>query len=360
MINMIDTYRAVIVQIATPYSTGTGFYLKEPNLVVTNYHVIQGNHKVIVEGVSFAKQLVSVLYIDQKYDLAFLSPPVGEGMPLVKLDVERELKVMDPVTAVGHPFGLKFSVKQGIISNTREMMNDIPYLHIDAALNPGNSGGPLVDAAGDVIGVNTFIIRDGDNIGFSLPARLLHRSLTEFQAAQSDNACRCTACLQVVSDKQVDNGFCSNCGAKVELPQSVEPYLPTGVPRTIENMIKRAGYDVLLSRCGPNAWEIREGSAKINLSYHERSGFFVADAVLCNLPPGNIKPLYEYLLRENYTLKGRTFSVHNQKIQLSLLIFDRYLNEEVGFQQLQSLFQQADHYDDILVKQFGAVWKEEA
>jgi len=358
MADFIDTYRDIIVQIATPYSTGTGFYLKNRNLVVTNHHVVEGNRAVIIEGAKFKKQLVKVCYADRKYDLAFLHGPETETkLPEIHLGLAKILRERDPVTAIGHPFGLKFSVKTGIVSGAREIMNDIPYLHIDAALNPGNSGGPLVDNDGEVVGVNTFIIRNGDNMGFSLPVAFLHESLEAYQAVGGDNTCRCTACANVVSEKTVENGFCSFCGNKVQLPGLVDEYEPTGVPRTIETLITRTGYDVNLSRCGPNCWEIKHGSAKISITYHEKTGLMVADAVLCQLPQKNIKPLYEYLLRENYHSGERTLSVHEQDILLSLLVYDRYLNEETGMKSLQQLFEKADYYDNILVEQYGAQWK---
>ena len=360
MSDFIETYRDIIVQIATPHSTGTGFFLREPGLIVTNHHVVEGNRAVIIEGAKFKKQLAIVRYADRKYDLAFLDGPQnGPELPVVRLGVGKTMRVRDPITAIGHPFGLKFSVKSGIVSNDREIMNNIPYLHIDAALNPGNSGGPLVDNDGDVVGINTFIIRDGDNIGFSLPVSFLYDSLEDFKKTGSDNSCRCTACSNVVSEATVDNGFCSFCGNRVSLPGSAEEYLPTGVPRTIEALITRTGHDVNLSRCGPNCWEINQGSAKINITYHETSGLMTADAILCQLPKENIKPLYEFLLRENHSNETITFSVHEQDILLSLLIYDRYLNEDTGMQMLQLLFEKADHYDNILVEKYGAQWKVE-
>lgn len=360
MNDFIDTYRDVIVQIATPQSTGTGFYLKEPNLIVTNNHVVEGNRAVVIEGARFKKQLAQVRYTDRKYDLAFLQPPHDAGeLPVIRLAEGKVLRERDPVTAIGHPFGLKFSVKSGIVSGAREIMNDIPYLHVDAALNPGNSGGPLVDNEGDVVGVNTFIIRNGDNVGFSLPVNFLQQSLSDFTRAGSDNACRCTSCLNVVTEKTVENGFCAYCGSRVQLPGSVEEYIPTGVPRTIESIVAQTGQDVALSRSGPNAWEIKHGTARIQVTYHAESGLMSADAVLCQLPKENIKPLYEYLLRQNHEIESFTLSLHGQDIVLSLLIFDRHLNPETGMTLLQNLFEKADHYDNILVEQYGATWKVE-
>lgn len=359
--DFVDIYRQTIVQIATPFSTGTGFFLPDRNVIVTNHHVIEGNRQVVIEGTCFTKQIVKVLYIDQKYDLAFLKAPTDiQPVPNITLGTLREARVGDSVMAIGHPFGLKFSVKRGIVSNAAELMNGIPYLHIDAALNPGNSGGPLVNAEGEVIGINTFVIKNGDNTGFSLPVRYLSESLEIFEKAQSDNACRCTACQNVVTTDTADNEFCSHCGTRIELPQSADEYTASGVPRTIERLIAQLGHNVELSRSGPNAWEIKHGSANIVITYHAQSGLMSADAVLCQLPSTNIKPLYEYLLRQNYNNEGIAFSVNEQDIVLSLLIFDRYLNEDTGLSLMRTLFEQADRYDNHLVEEFGATWKVEA
>ena len=104
--SIIETFKPVLIQIATPYSTGTGFYLKEHRIIVTNEHVIRGNRQVVIDGISIKKQLVNVLFTDSKYDLAFLSPP-KELLPNVGLVPEGKLKDGDQIVAVGHPFGLK-------------------------------------------------------------------------------------------------------------------------------------------------------------------------------------------------------------------------------------------------------------
>ncbi|MDX1911413.1 MAG: trypsin-like peptidase domain-containing protein, partial [Saprospiraceae bacterium] len=186
MPDFVEDYRHTIVQIATPYSTGTGFFLRDKGLIITNHHVVEGSRTVVIEGAMFKKQLARVRYIDAKYDLAFLDAPAnGAELPEIRLGISKILRERDAVTAIGHPFGLKFSLKSGIVSNTSELMNGIPYLHIDAALNPGNSGGPLVDMEGEVVGINTFVIRDGDNTGFSLPVRFLQETLEQFAEINS-------------------------------------------------------------------------------------------------------------------------------------------------------------------------------
>ena len=357
MKKVIDLYRDVVIQIATPYSTGTGFYLREYNLIVTNEHVIRGNSEVVVDGGTLNKSLVKVLFLDPKYDLAFLEVPGGIDMPSVQLSTNSNITEGDQILAIGHPFGLKYTATQGIISNTMHEQNDINYIQHDAALNPGNSGGPLVDINGNVVGVNTFIIKDGNNIGFSLPVNYLAETIIEFKELTGETAVRCESCANLVSESTIDNGYCPHCGAKLNLPADVDKYEPVGVAKTIEEMLIRAKHSVQLSRRGPNNWEIQEGSAKINISYYEKTGLITGDAYLCLLPKKNIKTLYEYLLHQNYEIEGLNFSIKGQDIILSLLIYDRYLNVDTGLKLFQHLFEKADYYDNILVEEYGALWK---
>ena len=354
---VIDQFKAVVIQIATPYSTGTGFYIAAFDLIVTNEHVVRSNKQVVVDGNEFDKQLVNVLFLDPRYDLAFLEAPVGHQMPKVQLGIDQNLSEGDMVIAVGHPFGLKYTATQGIISNMAHQQGEVNYIQHDAALNPGNSGGPLINASGKIVGVNTFIIRDGNNIGFSLPVNYLNDTITLYVQRRDSTAVRCHSCENIVYDDTIDNGYCPHCGTKVQLPSLVEAYDPVGVKRTIEDLLKALEYDVELSRKGPNNWEVKKGSARINISYHEQTGLIMGDAFLATLPKKNIKPIYEYLLRQNYETEGLTFSVKGQDIILSLLIYDRYLNIDTGRELLGHLFQRADDYDNILVEKYGASWK---
>jgi len=355
----IEQYKEAIIQIATPYSTGTGFYLKHPNLVVTNEHVVRGNKEVVINNPVLEKQLSRVLFSDPKYDLAFLEIKGGPKMPEVHLSANKKVAEGDRVIAIGHPFGLKFTATQGIISNSRHLQNDINYFQHDAALNPGNSGGPLVNTKGDVIGVNTFIIRDGDNIGFSLPVKYLNQTIQEFQAAKGQVGVRCFSCSNLVFEETLEKGYCPYCGTKLKLPSQVEEYEATGVAKSIEVMLEKSGYKVELSRKGPNNWEIQQGSAKINIAYYEKTGLITGDAFLCLLPKKNIKPIYEFLLKQNYEMEGLTFSLRGRDIILSLLIYDRYLNADTGQKLFKHIFAKADYYDDILVEKFGASQREE-
>jgi serine protease Do len=356
---IIDRYKNVVIQIATPYSTGTGFYLGSYNLIITNEHVVRGNKQVVIGGAGFEKQLAGVLYLDEKFDLAFLTPPDQHDMPDVALATDEQVREGDQVVAVGHPFGLKYTATQGIVSNTLHQQDDIRYIQHDAALNPGNSGGPLINLQGEVLGVNTFIIRDGNSIGFSLPYQYLLDTLEDFTRGNGEEGARCASCSNIVFQHESQLSYCPHCGSRLVLPGEQEEYEPIGVKKTIEDLLGELGYAVDLSRRGPNQWEVHRGSAQIRISYHEQTGLIIGDAILVQLPRKDIQPIYTFLLRENFSLTGLTFSVKGRDIILSLLIYDRYLNIKTGRQLFEHLFVKADAYDNVLVEKFGAFWKSE-
>ena len=357
--SIIELYKKSVIQIATPYSTGTGFYLSDYNLIVTNEHVVRDNREVIIDGEGLKKQLVEICFIDEKYDLAFLVPPKDHEMasvPLAKAD--SDLTEGDEILAVGHPFGLKYTATKGIISNSEHDDMGVIYVQHDAALNPGNSGGPLISSKGEIIGVNTFVVRNGNNIGFSLPIHYLHKAIQDFQKGGGIPAVRCNSCLNMVFENTIQGQYCQHCGSKIQMISQIEPYEPTGISRTIEGMLEEMGYDIPISRMGPSNWTIKRGSAIINIAYHEKSGLITGDAYLGKLPDENISEIYSYMLHQNFELGGLTFSVKGQDIILSLLIFDQYLNKETSKKLFDHLSEAADYHDNILVEKYGASWNE--
>lgn len=359
MKNIIEQYRNIVIQIATPYSTGTGFLLRSYGVIVTNYHVVQDNREVVVEGTGMKRQLGQVVFTDAKHDLAFIAVPACPDAPEAVLSKNSEVTVGDMVVAIGHPFGLKFTATQGIVSGREFLKSDLPYIQHDAALNPGNSGGPLVNDKGEVIGINTFIITESESMGFSLPVQYLLSSLEQWIGGNKQIGTRCGECGTAVFEGLDEDGYCPNCGAAIELPNEIDPYEAAGIARTIEEILGKCGHDVRLARLGPNTWEVRNGSAIISISYYEPNGLVAGDAILCDLPAANIKPVYEYLLRQNFEMETLSFSVRGKEVVLSLVIFDRYLSLDTGMKLFKNLFQKADYYDNLLVEQFGASWKKE-
>jgi serine protease Do len=352
----IATFKDIVIQIATPYSTGTGFYIHDYDLIVTNHHVIEGNSAVIIDGERVNKQMATVVFTDPKHDLAFLKTVESlKDLPAVAMGGYLPCKEGDVVLALGHPLGLKFSSTQGIISNTKHQYRNLTYYQHDAALNPGNSGGPLMNASGEVIGINTFIIQNGQNLGFSLPVGYVQKALEDISGNFEICSTRCPSCENIVTSRTIDAGFCQHCGSVVVLPTDTEDYIPIGVSRNIEDVLTQLGYHVPLSRKGPCSWEVQQGSATVLISYYEPTGQILGEITLGLVPKDNIKPLYEFLLRKNYVLQSLTLSILEQEIILSLLIQDRYMHPETTLSLFKHLLEQADELDDFLVNTFGTI-----
>ncbi|MEM1215645.1 MAG: serine protease [Bacteroidota bacterium] len=359
MQNIIEKYRPLLVQIATPYSVGgTGFFLADQQLIVTNEHLVHDNVEVIVEAEAIPRQMAQVVYCDAYYDLALLRLAQPVDLPSLPFHRGEDPRPGRAVIAMGHPFGLRFSSTVGNLSHNHRKQGDFYYYQHDAALNPGNSGGPLIDDSGRLIGINVFEIEEGHALGFALPAVFVKETIRCYLAeGQQEVAARCSSCRSVVRASQKQTAYCPNCGAELRLPSEAEVYEPIGTPYTIEQLLQALGHNAKLTRRGVNKWEIQEGSARITIVYHEDTGLVTGDAHLCRLPSEKVGELYTFLLRENYQDDGLTFSVKGRDIILSILIYDRYLEVDTGKKRFQHLFERADYYDNVLVEEYGALWK---
>ncbi len=156
---------------------GSGFIIDPKGYVVTNQHVIDGATRITVGLLSGERFRASIVGIDSETDLAVLKIDASHELPVMKLGDSNAIQVGDWVLAIGSPFGLEQTVTAGIISK-KERDSVAPsnfqrFLQTDAAINRGNSGGPLVNMRGEAIGVNSQIATltgDYNGIGFALPA----------------------------------------------------------------------------------------------------------------------------------------------------------------------------------------------
>src|SRR5262249_17584604 len=152
-------------------SSGSGFIIRQDGYLVTNAHVVNDAERIQVklfDGRRFDGRLVGQ---DDRVDLALVKIE-ATGLPQAKLGDSNKLRVGEFVLALGHPFGLEQTVSFGIVSRKgAPLMVAAPgfdFIQTDAAVNPGNSGGPLVNMAGEVVGVNSMAARNG-SIGFAIP-----------------------------------------------------------------------------------------------------------------------------------------------------------------------------------------------
>ncbi|MEL6933049.1 MAG: Do family serine endopeptidase [Pseudomonadota bacterium] len=157
---------------------GSGFIISQDGLIVTNHHVIEGAAEVTIKLEDGSKYDAQIIGSDPLTDIALLDIE-GADLPTVSFGSSDDLEVGEEVIAVGSPFGLGGTVTSGIISAKSRNINSGPFddfLQTDAAINRGNSGGPLFNLEGEVVGVNTAIFSPSSGsvgIGFSVPSDLV-------------------------------------------------------------------------------------------------------------------------------------------------------------------------------------------
>ena len=158
------------------FGLGSGFIVREDGLVVTNYHVIQNASAVEVRGKAIGSFRVNgVVAVDRGMDFAVLKITV-EDLPVIPLGDSSLVKLGEGVVAIGNPKGLTGTVSAGLISQIREE-GDLSILQTSAPIYSGNSGGPLINKRGEVIGVITARVGDGPTLGLALPINYVRRAL---------------------------------------------------------------------------------------------------------------------------------------------------------------------------------------
>jgi serine protease Do len=155
---------------------GSGFIIDPSGFIATNKHVVLDATSIFVVAADGVRYKASVVGMPSKSDMALLRIDAGRPLPIVQFGNSDKMRVGDTVIAIGSPFGLDNTVTAGILSAVNRDIMESPfddYLQTDAAINHGNSGGPLFNLAGEVVGMNSIIIAPGTGsvgLGFAIPS----------------------------------------------------------------------------------------------------------------------------------------------------------------------------------------------
>ncbi len=172
---------------------GSGFIISEDGRIITNYHVIAGSSQVEVTLPDQTKYKAEVLVRDRTDDLALIKITPKRKLPFLHLGDSDKVQIGQKVLAIGNPFGLDLTLTTGVVSSIGRTIQGSQegetlegMLQTDAAINSGNSGGPLLDSSGNVIGINTAIYGPNGNIGigFAMPINRAKAMLDDFQAGR--------------------------------------------------------------------------------------------------------------------------------------------------------------------------------
>ncbi len=181
----VDSYGEAVVLIRTPTGLGSGFVINPEGYLITNDHVIAGEHDI---SVTVFKQRDNSLEREQHDDVKIVASNPGADLALLKIDLpegetltavplgeSNDLKQGQAVFAIGAPLGLDRTVSQGIVSNRNRPIDGRVYIQTTTEISPGNSGGPLFNLKGEVIGVNNMkvVAMGAEGLAFAIPANVL-------------------------------------------------------------------------------------------------------------------------------------------------------------------------------------------
>ena len=169
------------------HSLGSGVIVDKRGFILTNNHVSEKADEIEVRLSDKRKFKATVVGKDPKTDLAVIKVDAAADFPVAKLGDSGKIRIAEWVMAIGNPFGLDQTVTVGVVSAVGRSDVGITtyedFIQTDASINPGNSGGPLVNMAGEVIGINTAIVSSGRGIGFAIPVNMA-REVTDRLIAQ--------------------------------------------------------------------------------------------------------------------------------------------------------------------------------
>jgi len=194
-------------------NTGSGFIISSDGKIVSNLHVVRDmNNGGVQLATGEMYHSFTILAFDELRDLAILQI-AGFDLPAVELGNSNNVRVAEPVLAIGGPLGLQGTVTSGIVSALRDVTGGgSKLIQTDAATNPGNSGGPLVNGRGQVIGVITFKLSESEGLNFAVPINYVRGLLGALQRPMS---------LSELKTKLVTRGF-------DPLEDRMSPYLVSG------------------------------------------------------------------------------------------------------------------------------------
>lgn len=281
-----------VYKVSQSRGSGSCFYVKDYHLFVTNSHVVEGFRQVAIEDHYRNRFPARVVFANPAMDIALLQAE-GDFTELCGLSLAKtEAHIGDKIRVAGYPFGMPFTLTEGTVSAPRQYMDGFCHIQTDAAVNPGNSGGPMLNEKNEVIAVTTSKFTNADNMGFGIPVSFLLpilESSNSFTADQLNLQCSC--CESIIAE---DEGHCPACGNKMPFYLFNERQ-QTELALYCEQAIEEMGINPLLARTGHESWTFHCGKSEIRLFVYQQS-FLICTSPINTLPKKDFGPLMKYLL----------------------------------------------------------------
>ena len=349
----LDNLKNVTFKILTSSGTGSGFYIKDENIIITNHHVIQGYKKVAVEDDNQNRVLGKVIMTNPDTDIAILRTDTPLNIEhSFSIDPSLAIASRQKVFALGYPFGMPFTITEGIVSNPEQHMNGKHFVQTDAAINPGNSGGPLVTQDGTLVGINSSKFNNADNMGFAIPFSEVIAAIEAIKTNAEDKfSLQCSSCHSL-SYEAMD--YCNNCGGT--LPKEVfDESSLSDLSIFVEGALTHLGIDPILTRAGNEYWNFHQGSSEIRVFVFNRSYLYITSP-LNNIPKENLLELYTYLISSDHSpfnlgiYKNSIFIFY--RVHITDVFKDDASKKDIETK-IKELALKADDMDDFFVDEYG-------
>lgn len=331
--------------------SGSCFYIKESDVFVTNYHVVKGFRSMCVQDNNHNTFLAGVVLVNPSLDIALLKV-AGDFSSLTGISLPKEdlVTVGQRINVLGYPYGLPFTVTEGSISSPKQLVGDKYYIQTDAAVNPGNSGGPMLNSQNELIAVTVSKFTEADNMGFGVPVSSLRKVLEVVPELDVEKFnVQCESCDELISEQE---DFCPNCGNKLSEDIFKEMTL-TDLAVFCEDAIRAMGIDPILARNGYEVWNFHKGSSLIRLFIYDQM-YLCCTSPINMLPKKNVESVLRFILNDE--CKPYKLGVEGSQIYIAYRvhvsdIFSPY--QEQIKQNVTNLALKADELDNYLLETFN-------
>ncbi len=348
-----------VVKIITSDGSGTGFFFRRPNYFITNFHVVEGYRSVTIEFQNEERARGSVLLISQHLDLAIVrvEGEFEKWNPLEFCDTDA-LQLSDKIVVGGFALGKPFSITEGVVSSPRQKADSRYLIQTDAAVNPGNSGGPMFNSEGKVCAVVVSKVQGADNVGFGIPIADIKKVLTALGKITNETGYyyQCPGCDLPVMDEKAK--FCASCGAEIP-KEAFNEKTKSDFTKLGEEIIRAIGIDPVLANNGDEDWKFYYKGALIRAYDYGRS-FIIFLSNINLLPKQELRPLFEYLL-SNPVAPYQLGIRDNDVVLYSCVHLTDLQNEKHRdriIKELAGLPEKAAELDDYLNTKFGCRFPE--
>ncbi len=347
---MNDTTKS-IYRVITASGSGTGFKVAGHHFVITNYHVVQGSKTLAVEDNDKNRFLAHVIMANPYVDLAFLSvKELEEHHGTITIREDITVEATQKIYINGFPFGMPFTITEGIVSSPSQPMDGRNYIQTDAAVNPGNSGGPMLDKDGTLLGVTTSKFTNADNVGFGIKHSDLIKEIQDYQFSDVKYRVKCHSCDSYIEE---ETEFCPNCGSSINksvFEEFEKSYLTNFIEEGLKETLKT---NPVLCRAGRDYWEFHQGSALIRI-FVMNGSYLITTSPLNELPKENLKELLTYITASDTSPYMLGIFKNNIYISYRVHLSDIYSDSKEEIKKnIMNMALKADDLDDFFKDNYG-------